>query len=141
MASPSMSIPVEKRPALEVVMTTLHAGGKFDGKSYAVSGGLHGVGLSVVNALSTQVDIEVRRDGYVWSQSYRQGVPLAPLHKGEATDETGTTTAFWPDAGDLRVDRVDLRDPVAADAGDGVPQPGAAHLADGRAGRQGRRRR
>jgi DNA gyrase subunit B len=89
--------PVEKRPALEVVMTTLHAGGKFDGKSYAVSGGLHGVGLSVVNALSIQVDIEVRRDGYVWSQSYRQGVPLASLHKGEATDETGTTTAFWPD--------------------------------------------
>jgi DNA gyrase subunit B len=86
--------PVEKRPALEVVMTTLHAGGKFDGKSYAVSGGLHGVGISVVNALSIQVDIEVRRDGYVWSQSYRQG---APLHKGEATTETGTTTTFWPD--------------------------------------------
>jgi DNA gyrase subunit B len=89
--------PVEKRPALEVVMTTLHAGGKFDGKSYAVSGGLHGVGISVVNALSIQVDIEVRRDGHVWTQSYRQGVPLAPLHKGEATTETGTMTTFWPD--------------------------------------------
>jgi len=89
--------PVEKRPALEVVMTTLHAGGKFDGKSYAVSGGLHGVGISVVSALSIRVDIEVRRDGYVWSQSYRQGVPLAPLHRGEATTETGTTTTFWPD--------------------------------------------
>jgi DNA gyrase subunit B len=89
--------PVEKRPALEVVMTTLHAGGKFDGKSYAVSGGLHGVGISVVNALATQVDIEVRRDGYVWLQSYRQGVPVAPLHRGEATQETGTTTTFWPD--------------------------------------------
>jgi DNA gyrase subunit B len=89
--------PIEKRPALEVVMTTLHAGGKFDRGSYAVSGGLHGVGLSVVNALATQVDIEVRRDGYVWSQSYRQGVPLAPLHRGEATTETGTTTTFWPD--------------------------------------------
>ncbi len=89
--------PVEKRPALEVVMTTLHAGGKFDGKSYAVSGGLHGVGISVVNALSSQVDIEVRKDGYFWSQSYRQGAPLAPLHRGEATEKTGTTTTFWPD--------------------------------------------
>src|SRR5271170_69904 len=89
--------PVEHRPALEVVMTTLHAGGKFDGKSYAVSGGLHGVGLSVVNALSAQVDIEVRRDGYLWTQSYRQGVPLAPLHRGEHTEKTGTTTTFWPD--------------------------------------------
>jgi len=89
--------PVEKRPALEVIMTTLHAGGKFDRQSYAVSGGLHGVGISVVNALSTQVDIEVRKDGYVWSQSYRVGAPLAPLHKGEATTETGTITTFWPD--------------------------------------------
>ena len=69
--------PVEKRPALEVIMTTLHAGGKFDRQSYAVSGGLHGVGISVVNALSSQVDIEVRKDGYVWSQSYRVGAPLA----------------------------------------------------------------
>jgi DNA gyrase subunit B len=89
--------PIEKRPALEVVMTTLHAGGKFDGKSYAVSGGLHGVGISVVNALSTRVDIEVRKDGFVWSQSYGQGAPVAPLHKGEGTTETGTTTTFWPD--------------------------------------------
>jgi DNA gyrase subunit B len=90
--------PVEKRSALEVVMTTLHAGGKFDGKSYAVSGGLHGVGISVVNALSIRVDIEVRRDGYVWSQSYQRGAALAPLHRGEPTAETGTTTTFWPDS-------------------------------------------
>ena len=90
--------PVEKRSALEVIMTTLHAGGKFDGKSYAVSGGLHGVGISVVNALSTRVSIEVRRDGYVWTQSYATGgAPTSPVQRGEATDETGTTTTFWPD--------------------------------------------
>jgi DNA gyrase subunit B len=89
--------PVEKRPALEVVLTTLHAGGKFDGKSYAVSGGLHGVGVSVVNALSTRLDVEVRKDGYVWSQSYSGGDPIAPLERGEQTSDTGTTTTFWPD--------------------------------------------
>jgi DNA gyrase subunit B len=89
--------PVEKRPAVEVVLTTLHAGGKFDGKSYAVSGGLHGVGISVVNALSIRLDEEIRRDGYVWRQSYKQGAPTGPLERGEETDETGTTTTFWPD--------------------------------------------
>jgi DNA gyrase subunit B len=90
--------PVEKRPALEVVLTTLHAGGKFDGKSYAVSGGLHGVGVSVVNALSARLAVEVRKDGYVWTQSYEGGAPVTPLARGEATSETGTTTTFWPDA-------------------------------------------
>jgi DNA gyrase subunit B len=90
--------PVEKRSALEIVMTTLHAGGKFDGKSYAVSGGLHGVGISVVNALSTRVDLEIRRDGYLWTQSYERGAPLGPVQQGEATTETGTTTLFWPDS-------------------------------------------
>ena len=89
--------PVEHRPAVEVVLTTLHAGGKFGGDSYAVSGGLHGVGVSVVNALASRLDVEIRRDGYVWSQSYERGAPVTSLIRGEATDETGTTTTFWPD--------------------------------------------
>jgi DNA gyrase subunit B len=89
--------PVEKRPAIEVVLTTLHAGGKFDSKSYAVSGGLHGVGSAVVNALSTRLDAEVRTDGHVWRQSYNWQGATTPLAKGEATDETGTIITFWPD--------------------------------------------
>lgn len=89
--------PVEKRPALEVVLTVLHAGGKFGGGGYQVSGGLHGVGVSVVNALSTRLDVEVRRDGYVWRQSFDHGVPTAPLERGEPTDDHGTTLTFWAD--------------------------------------------
>lgn len=89
--------PIEKKPALEVVLTVLHAGGKFGGEGYAVSGGLHGVGVSVVNALSEHVDVEVRRDSFVWRQSYNRGVPEAEVGKGEPTDGTGTTVTFWPD--------------------------------------------
>jgi DNA gyrase subunit B len=89
--------PVEKRPAIELVLTTLHAGGKFDSKSYAVSGGLHGVGSAVVNALSTRLEAEVRVDGHVWRQSYTWQGPQTPLVKGETTDETGTIITFWPD--------------------------------------------
>jgi DNA gyrase subunit B len=89
--------PVENRPAVEVVLTTLHAGAKFDGKSYAVSGGLHGVGVSVVNALSSRLEVEIRLDGHVWRQSYEVGDPVTELARGEQTAETGTTITFWPD--------------------------------------------
>ncbi len=89
----------EGRPAVEVVMTVLHAGGKFgEGGGYKVSGGLHGVGVSVVNALSERVDVEIRRDGYVWTQSYERGKPLADVARGAKTTETGTTTTFLPDS-------------------------------------------
>jgi len=88
--------PVEKRSTVEVVLTVLHAGGKFGGGGYAVSGGLHGVGSSVVNALSKELDVEVRRQGSVWRQSYRHGVPVEPLAKGEDSADTGTTITFWP---------------------------------------------
>ncbi len=87
----------EGKPAVEVVLTVLHAGGKFGGVGYAVSGGLHGVGVSVVNALSSRLDVEVRLDGYVWRQSYVRGVPTGPLERGEASDATGTTVTFWAD--------------------------------------------
>src|SRR4051812_10207865 len=88
--------PVEKKSTVEVVLTILHAGGKFGGSGYAVSGGLHGVGSSVVNALSSTLDIEVRRQGNIWTQQYHNGVPVAPLEKGATTGQTGTTITFWP---------------------------------------------
>ncbi|MBX9472114.1 DNA topoisomerase (ATP-hydrolyzing) subunit B [Microcella sp.] len=88
--------PVEKKSTVEVVLTILHAGGKFGGGGYAVSGGLHGVGSSVVNALSKRLAVEVRRQGSVWRQSYQNGVPDAPLAQAEKTDSTGTTITFWP---------------------------------------------
>ncbi len=92
--------PVEKRPAVEVVLTVLHAGGKFGGSGYSVSGGLHGVGVSVVNALSTRLAVEIRREGSVWTQEYAHGVPVAALERGGPAAGTGTTVTFWAD-GDI----------------------------------------
>ena len=81
--------PVEKKPALEVVLTVLHAGGKFGDGGYSVSGGLHGVGISVVNALSTDLSVIVQRDGSFWYQDYKLGVPTAPVRKGDPSKSTG----------------------------------------------------
>jgi DNA gyrase subunit B/topoisomerase-4 subunit B len=95
-------IPVDKhaksgKSALEVILTTLHAGGKFDNDAYKVAGGLHGVGASVVNALSKSLTAEVRRDGFTYTQKFRRGKPLGPVEKGEPTRATGTSVTFTPD--------------------------------------------
>ena len=92
--------PVEKKSTVEVVLTILHAGGKFGGGGYAVSGGLHGVGSSVVNALSHRMEVEVQREGFTWNMAFHDGVPDAPLAQGAASDATGTTITFWPN-GDI----------------------------------------
>jgi DNA gyrase subunit B len=95
-------IPVDKHaktklPALTTVLTTLHAGGKFESGAYTVSGGLHGVGVSVVNALANRLEAEVSRDGFVWTQEFERGKPLAKLAKGKAAKRTGTTITYWAD--------------------------------------------
>jgi len=90
--------PTEKKPTVEVILTILHAGGKFGGGAYAVSGGLHGVGVSVVNALSSRLEVEIDKDGYHWSQPYVDQRPAEPLKKGDKTTRTGTTVTFWADS-------------------------------------------
>ncbi|QEU89934.1 DNA topoisomerase (ATP-hydrolyzing) subunit B [Streptomyces kanamyceticus] len=89
--------PVERKPAVELVLTVLHAGGKFGGGGYAVSGGLHGVGLSVVNALSSRLSVEIWTEGHRWTQEYEAGAATAPLSRHEATARTGTSITFWAD--------------------------------------------
>jgi len=95
--------PTEKRPAVEVVMTVLHAGGKFDKNTYKVSGGLHGVGVSVVNALSEWCEVEVSRAGQIYHQRYRAGIPEAEVKKNGKAKQTGTKTTFMPDKTIFRV--------------------------------------
>jgi DNA gyrase subunit B len=96
-------IPVDKmaktgKSALETVLTVLHAGGKFGGGGYKVSSGLHGVGVSVVNALSTRLVAEIHKDGYIYTQEYERGVPLSDIKKGDKTDNSGTIITFYPDS-------------------------------------------
>jgi DNA gyrase subunit B len=94
---PVDNVPKYKKPAVEVVLTILHAGGKFGGEGYKVSGGLHGVGVSVVNALSTRLDVEIKLGGKIYTQSYDHGKPVAPLKMGGTTKTTGTAVTFWAD--------------------------------------------
>ena len=106
--------PTQKRPTVEVILTVLHAGGKFDGKAYAVSGGLHGVGVSVVNALSHRLEVEIDKDGYHWIQPYVDQKPAAPLPRGARTTKTGTTVTFWADPRSSRPRRTPSRRSAAA---------------------------
>ena len=126
--------PKLKKPGVEVALTVLHAGGKFDGKAYAVSGGLHGVGVSVVNALSTRMEVEIHKDGYVWRQTYTNSKP-GPLEKGETTNTHRLDGRVLAGPEDLRDHRLQLRDDLPPAAGDGVPQPRPDDRPARRAGR------
>ena len=123
-------IPVEMHksagmPTVDVVMTVLHAGGKFEEGAYQVSGGLHGVGVSVVNALSSRVEADIRRDGYEWFQTYDHSVP-GTIKQGEKTPKTGTTVRFWADPPSSRPRTTTSRRLLAA-CGNGVPQQRSDH--------------
>jgi DNA gyrase subunit B len=119
----------EKMPAVQVVLTMLHAGGKFDASNYKVSGGLHGVGVSCVNALSQEFDVEIWRDGFAWEQDYSKGAPISKLRKAGPSKRRGTKVHFLPDKHLLGY-RVQLRHARTASARAGIPEQGARDYAD-----------
>ena len=123
----------EKMPAVQVVLTMLHAGGKFDASNYKVSGGLHGVGVSCVNALSQEFDVEIWRDGFAWEQDYSKGAPTSKLRKMGPSKRRGTKVHFLPDKTHLHRHRVQLRHAGPAPARTRLPEQGPGDHAHRRA--------